>query len=60
MLAGMQRSRVGTSVIVRVIDGREGQRIQVYAIGRGEVRAFATWSAALEFVRRLSEQRGLR
>ena len=60
MLGGMQRSRISTSVIVRVIDGREGPRIQVYAIGRREVQEFATWAAAFRFVRRLSQERGLR
>jgi hypothetical protein len=56
----MERPRIATSVIVRVIDGREGTRIQVFAIGSREVQEFATWAAAFRFVRKLSLERGLR
>jgi hypothetical protein len=56
----MQRPRIATSLIVRVIERRDGTRIQVHAIGTREVQEFATWEAALAFVRRLSEERGLR
>ncbi len=52
--------RVTSSLIVRVIDGRAGRRIVVHDLRSREVQSFATWEAALAYVRARSEARGLR
>lgn len=52
--------RVTSSVIVRVIDGRGGRSIVVHDVRSREVQTFATWEAALAFVRARSEASGLR
>lgn len=53
-------NRVTSSVIVRVIDGRGGRRIVVHDVRSREVQTFATWEAALVFLRARSEASGLR
>ena len=53
-------NRVTSSLIVRVIDGCEGRRIVVHDLRSREAQSFATWEAALAFVRARSEVRGLR
>lgn len=53
-------NRVTSSSIVRVIDGRDGRRIVVHDLRSREVRSFATWEAALAYVRARAEARGLR
>jgi len=52
--------RVTSSVIVRVIDGRGGRRIVVHDVRSRDVQTFATWEAALAFLRARSEASGLR
>jgi len=47
-------------VIVRVIDGRGGRRIVVHDVRSRDVQTFATWEAALAFLRARSEASGLR
>lgn len=53
-------NRVTRSLIVRVIDGRGGRRIVVTDLRSREAQSFATWEAALAFVRARSEASGLR
>lgn len=53
-------NRVTSSLIVRVIDGRGGRRIVVHDLRSREAQSFATWEAALAYVRARSEARGLR
>jgi len=52
--------RVTSSVIVRVIDGRGGRSIVVHDVRSRDVQTFATWEAALAFLRARSEASGLR
>jgi hypothetical protein len=47
-------------VIVRVLEGRLGTRIQVVVLGRDEVHEFSSWAMALQFVRQVSARSGLR
>ena len=47
----MEHPRVRHSAIVRVIEGRQGVRIQVFELRTREVREFGDWEAALAFVR---------
>ena len=56
----MDDERLRASVIVRVLEGRRGMRIQVVVLGRGRVREFGTWEEALRFVRRTTAASGLR
>lgn len=56
----MARSTVRTSLIVRVVEGREGRRIVLHDLRNRQVHEFRTWEAALDFVRTLTEQKGLR
>jgi hypothetical protein len=56
----MDDDRLRASVIVRVMDGRRGLRIQVVVLGRGQVREFRTWDEALRFVRGATSASGLR
>lgn len=54
----MQRGRVRHGAIVRVIEGRDGVRIQVRELGTREVREFRDGEAALDFVRSWEEGAG--
>ena len=56
----MDDERLRASVIVRVMEGRRGVRIQVVVLGRGEVCEFRSWEEALRFVRRTTSASGLR
>jgi len=56
----MDDERLRASVIVRVMEGRRGMRIQVVVLGRGQVCEFHTWEEALRFVRRTTATSGLR
>lgn len=56
----MTRSTVRTSLIVRVVEGREGRRIVVHDLRTRQVHEFHTWDAALRFARSLDHKRGLR
>lgn len=56
----MDDDRLKASAIVRVLDGRQGLRIQVLLLGREETREFRSWAAALRFVRHASHRQGLR
>lgn len=56
----MTRSTVRTSLIVRVVEGREGRRIVLHDLRDRQVHEFRTWEAALKFVRTMSEKKGLR
>jgi hypothetical protein len=53
-------STVRTSMIVRVVEGREGRRIVLHDLRNRQVREFTTWEAALGYARTVSEKRGLR
>lgn len=53
-------NHVTRSLIVRVVDGRAGRRIVVHDVRSNDVRAFATWEAALAFARARTEAEGLR
>lgn len=56
----MTRATVLTSVIVRVVEGREGRRIVLHDLRTRQVHEFRTWEAALDFMRTLTQARGLR
>jgi len=56
----MTRSKVTTSLIVRVIEGREGRRIVLHDLRSRQVREFPSWEAALGYLRALTETNGLR
>jgi len=56
----MDDERLRASVIVRVLEGRRGMRIQVVVLGHDQVREFGTWEEALRFVRRTTATSGLR
>lgn len=45
---------------MRVIERRDGTRVQVHDLGSNEVREFRSWANALRFVRRLADEGGLR
>ncbi|HLU83123.1 MAG TPA: hypothetical protein VKZ43_06945 [Trueperaceae bacterium] len=49
-----------TSVIVRVVEGREGRRIVLHDLRTRQVHEFETWEAALKFVQAISDKKGLR
>ncbi|HLV11727.1 MAG TPA: hypothetical protein VKY42_04695 [Trueperaceae bacterium] len=57
----MRTGRVVSSVIVRVVDsGRGGTSIVLLDLQSRELREFRTWEEAMDYMRRLSESRGLR
>lgn len=56
----MDDERLRASVIVRVMEGRRGVRIQVVVLGHGQVCEFHTWEEALRFVRTTTSASGLR
>jgi hypothetical protein len=56
----MARSTVRTSLIVRVVEGREGRRIVIHDLRSRQVHEFPSWDAAINFLRALSEKQGLR
>ena len=60
MLRCMDDERLRASVIVRVMEGPRGMRIQVVVLGRRQVCEFHTWEEALRFVRRATSASGLR
>ena len=51
---------VTTSVIVRVVEGRDGRRIVLHDLRNRQVHEFTTWESALRFVQAISEKKGLR
>lgn len=56
----MERRRVAASVIVRVVDGRNGRRIVVHDLRSRKVCEFVSWADALTFLRGVAEEQGLR
>jgi hypothetical protein len=56
----MTRPKVTTSLIVRVIEGREGRRIVLHDLRSRQIREFPSWEAALGYLRALTERHGLR
>ncbi len=56
----MARPTVRSSWIVRVVEAREGLRILLHDLRSRQVHEFASWEAAIAFLRSLSERRGLR
>lgn len=56
----MADETVRTSMIVRVVEGRDGCRIVLHDLRSRQVREFKTWEAALRHVRSVAERRGLR
>jgi hypothetical protein len=56
----VEQRRLAASLIVRVVDGHDGRRIVIHDLRGREVREFRTWAAALQYARRVAEERGLR
>ncbi len=51
---------MAASLIVRVVDGRDGRCIVIHDLRSREVREFRTWAAALQYAQRVAEEQGLR
>lgn len=56
----MAKTTVQTSLIVRVVDGRQGRRIVLHDLRAKQVIEFSNWEAAIEFMRAAAEKKGLR
>lgn len=56
----MSRQKVTASLVVRVIEGRDGDRIVLHDLRNRSIREFRSWEEALAHMRALSRRSGLR
>ena len=56
----MSRQKVTASLVVRVIEGRNGPRIVLHDLRSRAIREFRSWDDALAHMRALTARSGLR